>query len=177
MARYIDTNGKRWLNITAMTLFQIRPINKEDAVWILNLCNERWAGPNQVSRGRVHYVDKHPGFITEQDDKPVGLITYNIDGDQCEITLLNSLVEGKGIGSALVNAVKDIAKEAGCKRLWLITTNDNTAALRFWQKRGFSLVAVHRNALIKSRELKPEIPLVGNDGIPLLDEIELEVII
>ena len=160
-----------------MKPFHIRPINKGDTTWIIDLCNERWAGPMQITRGRAHYVDRHAGFIAVQDDKPVGLITYNIDGDQCEITLLNSLVEGKGIGSALVNAVKDIAKEAGCKRLWLITTNDNTAALRFWQKRGFSLVAVHRNALIKSRELKPEIPLVGNDGIPLLDEIELEVII
>ena len=160
-----------------MKSMQIRQINKEDTAWIINLCNERWAGPIQIARGRTLYVDKHPGFIAVQDDKPVGLITYQIDGDQCEMTLLDSLVEGKGIGTALVNAVKDIAQQAGCKRLWLITTNDNTAALRFFQKRGFSLVAVYPNALIKSRELKPEIPLIGNDGIPLRDEIELEIIL
>jgi hypothetical protein len=57
----------------------------------------------------------------------------------------------------------------------LITTNDNTKALRFWQKRGFRLAAVHRNAVEKSRKIKPEIPLTGNDGIPIKDEIELEM--
>ena len=160
-----------------MNPFQIRPINREDKTWVIDLCNERWAGPTQIARGRAHQVDKHPGFIAVQDGKSVGVITYNIDGARCEITLLNSLVEGKGIGTALVNGVRNAAREAGCQRLWLITTNDNTAGLRFFQKRGFSLVAVYRNALAKSRELKPEIPLTGNDGIPMRDEIELEMIL
>lgn len=82
-----------------------------------------------------------------------------------------------GIGSALLDAVKDIAVSDQCKRLWLITTNDNTAALRFYQKRGFSLVAVHRDALEQLRRLKPEIPLFGIDGIPLRDEIKLELLL
>jgi hypothetical protein len=50
-------------------------------------------------------------------------------------------------------------------------------ALRFYQKRGFVLVAVHRNALEQSRKLKPEIPLIGDDEIPLRDEIELEMML
>jgi RimJ/RimL family protein N-acetyltransferase len=78
---------------------------------------------------------------------------------------------------ALIEAVKNTARAAKCKRLWLITTNDNLNALRFYQKRGFVLVAVHRNALEISRQLKPEIPLFGADGIPLRDEIELEMIL
>jgi hypothetical protein len=57
----------------------------------------------------------------------------------------------------------------------LITTNDNVAALRFYQKRGFTLAALHKNALEQSRRLKPQIPLLGLDGIPLRDEIELEI--
>ena len=59
----------------------------------------------------------------------------------------------------------------------LTTTNDNLNALRFYQKRGLVLVTVHRNALTRSRQLKPQIPLIGNDGIPLRDEIELEMIL
>jgi hypothetical protein len=50
-------------------------------------------------------------------------------------------------------------------------------ALRFYQKRGFVLVALHRNALELSRKLKPEISLIGNAGIPLRDEIELEIML
>ena len=104
-----------------------------------------------------------------------GLITYHIAGDQCEIVTLDSLVEGIGIGTALIEAVKQTVLAIGCKRLWLITTNDNLHALGFYQKRGFRLVAVHRNALEQSRKLKPEIPMMGLGGIPIWDEIEIEM--
>ena len=115
------------------------------------------------------------GFIAEDQEAPVGLVTYRIDGDQCEIVSLDSLVEGRGVGSALVAAVTEATTKYGCKRLWLITTNDNTAALRFYQKLGFRLVAVYRDAVYKSRELKPEIPVIGMDGISIRDEVELEL--
>ena len=160
-----------------MKSFQIRPVNKNDKAWIASLLVEWWAGPKVVTHGKLHRADELPGFIAMQNDKPAGLITYNIDGKECEIATMNSLIERIGIGSALVDAVKNVAAKAGCKRLWLITTNDNTAALRFWQKRGFSLVAVYPNALAKSRLIKPEIPLIGNDGIPIRDEIEMEMIL
>ncbi len=76
-----------------------------------------------------------------------------------------------------IPTLRGSARQAGCARLWLMTTNDNLNTLRFYQKRGFVLVSVHRNAVMKSRQLKPEIPLTGNDGIPLRDEIELEMIL
>jgi ribosomal protein S18 acetylase RimI-like enzyme len=81
------------------------------------------------------------------------------------------------VGSALIEAATQAARRVGCRRLWLITTNDNTHALRFYQKRGFVIAAIHVNALEKARRLKPEIPLIGEDGIPLRDEIELEMIL
>jgi len=156
-----------------MNSFQIRPLQKDDKDWVTSLLREWWAGPGMVTRGKMHQADELPGFIAVQEGKPAGLVTYHINGNECEIVSMNSLVERTGIGSALIDAVKNTAAGAGCKRLWLITSNDNTAALRFYQKRGFSLVAVYRNAVEQSRKLKPEIPLIGNDGIPLRDEIEL----
>jgi hypothetical protein len=36
------------------------------------------------------------------------------------------------------------------------------------------LVALHRGAIDEARRVKPEIPLVGDDGIPIHDELELE---
>ena len=80
-----------------------------------------------------------------------------------------------GAGTALIQAVAQLARRQGCTRLWVITTNDNVDALRFYQRRGFCLVRVHRGAVDRSRAcLKPEIPPVGAYGIPLRDEIELE---
>jgi N-acetylglutamate synthase-like GNAT family acetyltransferase len=160
-----------------MKTFQIRPLTRSDRTWVASLLTEYWGTPKMVTRGKVFRADELPGFMAIQSDKPVGLVTYRIVTKQCEIGSMNSLVEGIGIGSALVEATRYAAISAGCRRLWLITTNDNTRVLRFWQKRGFSQVAVYPNAVAKSRKLKPEIPLIGNDGIPIRDEIELEMIL
>ncbi len=107
----------------------------------------------------------------------MGLVTYRIEGQACEVVTLDSLEANIGIGTALVEAVREAATQAGCTRLWLITTNDNMDALRFYQKRGLRLVAVHRDAVTEARRSKPQIPWIGNDGIPLRDEIELELML
>ncbi len=155
--------------------FKIRPIEAADKAWITALLQEHWAGPMMVTRGKTHYVDTYPGFTAVEGDEPVGLVTYYIDGQECEITSLNSLAEGKGVGSTLVDAVKKAALAQKCRRLRLVTTNDNTRALRFWQNRGFTIMAVRFNALEETRRLKPGIPLTNEEGIPIRDEIELEM--
>jgi ribosomal protein S18 acetylase RimI-like enzyme len=101
----------------------------------------------------------------------VGLLTYRIENDECQIVTLDSLEEGIGVGSSLIDAVKSAAVSERCRRIWLISTNDNTPALRFYQRRGFMLAALYRNELEHSRELKPEIPSISRD------EIELEMVL
>lgn len=155
--------------------FEIKPVTDADRPWIETLMEEHWGSKLVVSRGRLHQPDTLPGFVATQQGQKIGLITYHLEDGQCELVSLNSLVEGQGVGSALIEAVQQAARQAGCTRLWLITTNDNLEALRFYQKRGFVLVQVHRNAIELSRQLKPEIPLVGENGIPIRDEIELEL--
>ncbi|MEQ8674581.1 MAG: GNAT family N-acetyltransferase [Aggregatilineales bacterium] len=158
--------------------FQIRPLNANDRNWVAHFLDKHWSSTKIVSRGQAYYAHLLPGFVAELTDAPedapaAGLITYRVDGTECEIMTLDSLNPNQGIGTALVAAVKEAAKEQGCKRLWLITTNDNLEALQFYQKRDFRLVAVHVNALSDARKLKPQIPLVGKHSIPLHDEIEL----
>jgi len=155
----------------------ILPINADDHEWVAQIMHERWGSNMVVSRGVIYYPQDLPGFVALHQNEKVGLVTYNIIGKSCEIVTIDSTYPSSGVGSALIEAVRDIAIKSGCKRLWLITTNDNMNALRFYQKRGFVLVAIHRNALELSRKLKPEIPLIGNDGIPLRDEIELEMML
>ena len=135
--------------------FDIARISPKDQPWVAEILCEHWGSTKIVSRGKIHIGDQLPGFILRGQGKPLGLITYHIDGNQCEITTLNSFKEKMGIGTALIEAVKSISKEIGCTRLWLITTNDNINAIRFYQKCGFKLVAVHQNAIQLSRSLKP----------------------
>jgi GNAT superfamily N-acetyltransferase len=158
-----------------MHQFEVRELNASDHQWVGRLLVQLWHSTKIVSRGRIHHADQLPGFIAFREHNRLGLVTYDLANNECEIVTLNSLAERIGIGSALVAAVRNVALIYQCKRLWLVTTNDNMAALHFYQKRGFSLVAVHRHSLEQSRGLKPEIPFVGIDGIPLRDEIELEL--
>lgn len=157
--------------------FQVREKTVEDMAWIVPFMRENWGSEKIVSRNKIYSAYELPGFIAEQNKKPVGIVLYNIKDNECEIVLLESFIEKIGIGSALIEHVKKVAMAQGCKRVWLITTNDNLAAIRFYQLRGFSLVAIYRNAVEKARKLKPEIPLKGIDGIPIRDEIELELLL
>ena len=158
-------------------IFKIRKLGPEDKKWVKNFIIKHWGAEKVISRRKVYYPEKLAGFLAVKNKKHLGLITYNINGNSCEIITINSTIRRKGIGTALIKAVQKVAKASHCRRLWFITTNDNLYGLWFWQKRGFLLKAVHPNAIAFSRKLKPQIPKIGNFGIPIRDEIELEKII
>jgi len=160
-----------------MVEYDVVPLTDTYRDWANQLIEERWGGVAIVTRGRIHDTSVLPGFVAVGGGKPMGLATYRMENDCCEMVSLDSLVEMIGIGTALVEAIKEEAVSKHCRRLWLITTNDNVNAIRFYQKRGFQLVAVHRNALELTRRLKPSLPQVGMDGIPLRDEIEMEMLL
>ena len=153
---------------------RIRPIAGADRGWIRSWLREHWGSEAMVVRETVYHPADLPGFVAERAGESVGLVTYRVDGAECEVMSLDSLVPNRGIGTALLSRVEGAARAAGCRRLSLVTTNDNLHALRFYQKRGFALAALRPGAVERGRWLKPEIPLVGDDGIPLRDEIELE---
>ncbi len=159
-----------------MDLYWIRPVREADRPWMHKVIVENRGSPEVITRGRVHLPENYPGFLAQGADEPLGLVTYRVEKNACEIVTLNVLRPGIGIGTALVKNVLQQAQEQGCDRVWLVTTNDNFIALRFYQRQGFRLAALHRDAVTKVREkLRPGFPLFGLDSIPIHDEIELEV--
>jgi ribosomal protein S18 acetylase RimI-like enzyme len=119
---------------------------------------------------------EHPSLLAEDDEQqPLGLLTYVIRGDRCEVLTLHAAEQWRGVGTALIEEVERVAVAEGCRRLWLITTNDNVDALRFYQRRGFRLAGLHPGAVDRSRgSVKPEISEIGDYGILLRDELELD---
>jgi ribosomal protein S18 acetylase RimI-like enzyme len=134
-----------------------------------------WGSTQVVSCGRLHDALELPGLVAGFDEERIGLLTWSVEGDECEVVTIDSLVQRRGVGRALLEAATEEAIALGCRRLWLITTNDNLPALRFYQRLGWDLVALHRGAVDEARQLKPEIPHVGLDGIALRHELELEL--
>jgi N-acetylglutamate synthase-like GNAT family acetyltransferase len=155
--------------------FHVREAAERDRAWMLEVVRG-WGADFVISRGRKVFPADLPGFIAEDTGgKKIGLLTYEVVGDQCEVVTLDAFVQFSGIGTALLQECVDTARAAGCRRLWLITTNDNLNALRFYQRRDMTIAAIHINALEYSRKLKPSIPEVAPNGIPLRDEIEFEM--
>ena len=152
---------------------ETRAWTPEDRAWGAEQAQRLFGGTIVISRGRTHRPLELDGYCAFLNGARTGLATYAITGDECELVTLDSLVQWQGVGTALMREVERAAAAAGCRRLWLITTNDNIDALRFYQRRGFCLAAVHAGALEHSRKLKPAIPLTGHYGIPLTDELEL----
>lgn len=155
--------------------FTLRPMSEGDSAWVQAAMRSEWSSERVAVHGKIYEPANLPGWVAEAEDKPVGLLTYAIEGDACEIVTLNAWWEKHGVGSALIQAARRTAVEAGCRRMWLVTTNDNTPALRFYQKRGFHLAGIRVNGVEESRKLKAEIPLLGLDGIEIRDEMTLEM--
>ena len=153
----------------------VRPLTEGDREWVERWIVGRWGAPHVVGRERSWNPVELPGFAAHEDGRCIGLVTYELDGDACEIVTIDALVEGAGVGTLLLEAVERVARESGCSRVQLVTTNNNLRALAFYQKHGFRLVRLVPGAVEESRKLNPSIPQVDSAGLPIRDELHLEL--
>ena len=153
----------------------IRSLTSEDLPRLRQFWIEHWGAEIMITRGNIYRPEQLEGFVIEAGTEWIGLLTFLIKAGELEVTSLDSLRQGQGIGSLLLSQVVEEARSRDCRRIFLITTNDNLNALGFYQKRGFELVALYRGAMSESRKIKPSISLMGMNNIPLRDEIELEI--
>ena len=153
----------------------IRPATDSDRPEIERVLTESWGSPTVIGHGVEYHAARLPALLAERDGTVVGLLTHHVAGDSLEIVSIDALPRHGGVGTALLTAVTDLAREAGLRRLWLITTNDNLDALRFYQRRGLRIIGVTPGAVDAARRRKPSIPEVGDYGIPLHDELTLEL--
>jgi N-acetylglutamate synthase-like GNAT family acetyltransferase len=150
---------------------QVRRVSDDDRPWIAETLTGVFASPRVVSKGRViEDASQLDGFIVETDGRPIGCALWSeVDGDAELVAIVTTYA-----GVAMLDAVIAHAREANWRRLWLISTNDNTDAIRLYQRSGWRWVAWHRDAVATSRKLKPELPEIGSHGIPIDHEIEFE---
>ncbi|MBZ9689683.1 GNAT family N-acetyltransferase [Clostridium estertheticum] len=153
----------------------IKIISSENRKQINDFISSHWFSADMVVRGELVDMTILDGFVIYDEETIIGLVTYRIKVNECEIMSLDSLRERQGVGIALVNKVIQTASKMKCMKIKLITTNDNINAIRFYQKRGFDMANLYHNAVDTSRKLKPSIPLFGDFNIPLKHEIEFEM--
>ena len=154
---------------------RVRPLRPDERGWLAATIRERWGADVVVGRGTVWTPADLPAVVAIDDTGArVGVATYAVTGDAGELVTIDALVRGVGAGSALVEGVVAAVRDAGAHRLQVMTTNDNLTALRLYQRAGFRLTALRPGAVDAARRSKPSIPVVGQHGIPLRDELDLE---
>ena len=150
----------------------------EDRTWVAALSAATWGSEKVIVFG-----DDGPGLldalvlpslIAWRSGERVGWLAYREDADSCEIVSLVAVEAFRGIGSALLRSLAVACRASETRKVRLVTSNDNLTALRFYQRRGFRLAALYRDALDHARALKPGLPQLGQDGIPIRDMLELE---
>ena len=156
---------------------KIHDKNTNDTQHLVALWIDHFGSPEVVARGRKLDPRALDGFVAEEDGVLLGAVTFLRHGAEIEIVTLDGAIENRGAGTALLDAVVARARAESVRRLFLITTNDNVRAIRFYQKRGWDMVALYRDAVAQARKLKPGIPLTGEDGIAIRHEIEFELIL
>lgn len=159
------------------TAYEIRSIENRNRDQVKKWFISRWKSDFLVSKGKKHFFDGLNGFLALDQGRILGIATFREEpsDNSIEVISLDSFQENIGIGSALIKHIVELAKQTGKERIWLVTTNDNTNALRFYQKRGWNMVFFYKDAMKEARKCKPDIQQTGQDGIPILHEIELEI--
>jgi ribosomal protein S18 acetylase RimI-like enzyme len=166
--------GRRAHLVAGENMVKIRLKNRNDNDRISSYLKNNWSGDFLISKGKCHSCDELQGLIAEGDYSINGICLYTIVDSELEVVLIESFEENKGIGSLLMKEIESIAIENEIKKIWIVTTNDNINAIRFYLKKGYSFRKISRNALENYRKVKPGIPLIGYYGIPIMDELEFE---
>lgn len=121
----------------------------------------------------MYHLNELAGFVAIDEQNILGMITYLDRGNTLEVISLDSLRANQGIESALLQKVETTVVLSHKTGVELITTNDNLHALGFYQRRGYRLTQLFPGAVDQSRKVKPQIPAVADNGIPIRDELRL----
>lgn len=177
LEQYDDEHHSLRNNISQNNTLKIRSASPNDTQWLEELMDREWGGLPLVIRGKKYDPTALDGIIAENENGIAGFLFYEVRGSDCEIIVFEVFDQFKGTGTVILDKLKEIAKEKKCKRIYLMTTNDNLDALRFYQKRNFHIIGIHVDSVKISRKIKSTIGMTGNHDIPVRDEIDLECLI
>lgn len=154
---------------------QVRPLTNDERAALTGWVSHTADSPIAVTPLSTYDLRGLDGFVAVDVDEIAGALTYAIERQDCEIVTIDALQSGRGIGAMLLDSVRRMASQRNCARLTLFTTNDNLRAQHFFERHGFRLAAFYPDAMDAVRQVKPDVPAIGDNGIPLRDMIQFEL--
>jgi ribosomal protein S18 acetylase RimI-like enzyme len=117
-------------------------------------------------------ADALPAYVAADDGNIVGAASYRCVDSVLNLVMLNVLPQwrGRGVVTELVTAVLQEARAQGIERVFATVTNDDLPGLGLYQRLGFTITGVLVDRLTGKGRVES-----GFDGIPVRDEIQLEL--
>lgn len=138
---------------------------------------QNWSSTAVARRGELIEARDLAGYVALLGGRRAGLVLVDVHDDDLEVVAISTDTPRIGVGRALMQQCLDHARELGVRRVWLSTTNNNTAAITLYQRMGMDLSAYHRHGVRASRVLKPSIPMRDSTGVPIDHELEFELLL
>ena len=153
----------------------IRPLTTSDRRWVRASLVRNWTSTTVARRGELIEATDLPGYVAVLGGRRAGVVLVDVQDNDFEVVAISTSRRRQGVGRALMEECVAQARRRGCRRVWLMTTNNNISAIAFYQRFGMDLCALHRYAVRASRLLKPSIPLRDGSGVPIEHELEFEI--
>jgi GNAT superfamily N-acetyltransferase len=118
------------------------------------------------------YLDLGTVLVAEDEGEIIGHLLLITGGDEAELKSM-AVAEsrrGTGVGRALVREALEYCRQDAAKSLLVATATADIGNLRFYQRQGFRMLRVERNAFVPSTGYPDDAVI---DGIPLRDRVWL----
>jgi GNAT superfamily N-acetyltransferase len=116
------------------------------------------------------YIDDGVVLVAVENGRPIGHLQLTDAPGAAEIKNMAVLPEhqGRGVGRGLIAAAVELAREQGQRRMIVATATADIGNLRFYQREGFRMRSIDRDAFTEANGYPPGIVV---DGIELRDRV------
>ncbi len=158
------------LNLPSLLVRQAEP---EDVPEVLALFRRDFGRSTVIGFGASMAIEDCPMLVAEMRGELAGALAYRLVPDALHVVALatDPMWQRSGVATHLEAEAAFIARRHGVGRLLFATTNDNLPALYFYQRRGWTTIAVVVGGMLDHFGGQPG---AGFAGIPVRDEIRLE---
>jgi ribosomal protein S18 acetylase RimI-like enzyme len=127
-------------------MIDIRRIGPTDRALVVAAADLFDHPPRDEPTDRFLAADDHHLLFAMEGHQPIGFVTgvELVHPDKDVEMFLYELgvaetARGRGVGTALVDALAAIARERGCRGMWVLTDEDNVAALKAYRRAGATI--------------------------------------
>jgi aminoglycoside 6'-N-acetyltransferase I len=159
----------------ALPPVMVRPCEPRDRERVVQLFLTDFGHLTIVAFGEVMHADREEALVAEMRDDIAGALAWRQTARALQVVALatDPMWQRSGVGGYLLAEAELLARGLGLPRVVAATSNDNLPSIYFFQRHGYRITAIERDAF--AVHAKGNAP--GFAGLPVLDEVRFEKVL